>query len=150
MNIWADPDASASVFAAGFRRLVCVPLDATHQALVSREVCDRLAALGTPAGIAAERFIGRRIGAYDANQPMAERGAAPVHDALCVAYLVDPSVITTEFLHVAVETQGALTVGRTVVDTNRRGEGAPNCHFAFGADRHKFCSLLLETLARTA
>jgi inosine-uridine nucleoside N-ribohydrolase len=134
MNIWADPDASASVFAAGFRRLVC----------------DRLGALGTPAGTAAERFIGRRIGAYDANQPMAERGAAPVHDALCVAYLVDPSVITTEFLHVAVETQGALTVGRTVVDTNRRGDGAPNCHFAFGADRHKFCSLLLDTLARTA
>jgi len=150
MNIWADPDASASVFAAGFRRLVCVPLDATHQALVSREVCDRLGALGTPAGIAAARFIGRRIGAYDANQPMAERGAAPVHDALCVAYLVDPAVITTEFLHVAVETVGVLTVGRTVVDTNHRGGGAPNCHFAFGADRGKFCDMLIETLARTA
>ena len=150
MNIWADPDASASVFAAGFRRLVCVPLDATHQALVSRQVCEQLKALGTPAGIAADRFIGRRIGAYDANQPMKEQGAAPVHDALNIAYLVDPSVITTEFLHVAVETQGALTVGRTVVDTNRRGDGKPNCHFAFGADRAKFCAFLLETLARTA
>jgi inosine-uridine nucleoside N-ribohydrolase len=73
-----------------------------------------------------------------------------VHDALNIAYLVDPSVITTEFLHVAVETQGALTVGRTVVDTNRRGDGKPNCHFAFGADRTKFCAFLLETLARTA
>lgn len=149
-NVWADPDASASVFAAGFRKLVCVPLDATHQALVSRSVADRMKALGTPAGIAAERFIGRRIGAYDANQPMSELNAAPVHDALCVAYLVDPSVIATEFLHVAVETQGALTVGRTVVDTNRRGEGAPNCHFAFGADREKFCRMMLETFARTA
>ncbi len=150
MNIWADPDASASVFAAGFCRLVCVPLDATHEALVSREVCDQLKASGTPAGIASERFIGRRIGAYDANQPMKERGAAPVHDAVCVAYLVDPSVISTEFLHVAVETQGALTVGRTVVDTNRRGEGSPNCHFAFHADRKKFCDLLLSTFALKA
>lgn len=150
MNIWADPEAAAAVFAAGFRRLVCVPLDATHQALVSRAVCDRLAALGTPAGGAASRLIGRRIGAYDADQPMAEAGAAPVHDAVCVAYLVEPGVVATEFLHVAVETQGALTLGRTVVDTNRRGGGEPNCHFAFGADRERFCAFLLETLARAA
>ena len=150
MNIWADPEASASVFAAGFRKLVCVPLDATHQALVTRADCATLAAMGTPAGTAAARFIGRRIGGYDANQPMSERGAAPVHDALCVAYLVDPSVITTQFLHVAIETQGALTVGRTVVDTNFRGEGKPNCHFAFGADRRKFVDMMLNTLRRTA
>jgi len=150
MNIWADPDAAASVFAAGFPKLVCVPLDATHQALVSRQVCDEMKALGTPAGIAAERFIGRRIGAYDANQPMKEAGAAPVHDALCVTYLIDPSVITTALLHVAVETYGALTVGRTVVDTNKRGAGKPNCHFAFGADREKFCRMLLKTFALTA
>jgi inosine-uridine nucleoside N-ribohydrolase len=149
-NIWADPDASASVFAAGFRKLVCVPLDATHQALVSKADCAAMEAAGTPGCIAAARFIGRRIGAYDANQPMAERGAAPVHDALCVAYLVDPSVITTKFLHVAVETQGSLTVGRTVVDTHSRGEGTPNCHFAFGADRAKFVSMMLETLRRIA
>jgi inosine-uridine nucleoside N-ribohydrolase len=150
MNIWADPEASASVFAAGFRKLVCVPLDATHQALVSKADCETMAAMGTPAGTAAARFIGRRIGAYDANQPTGEPGAAPVHDALCVAYLVDPSVITTRFLHVAIETQGALTVGRTVVDTNFRGEGKPNCHFAFAADRRKFVAMMLETLRREA
>jgi len=146
-NIWADPDASASVFAAGFRRLVCVPLDATHQALVSLADVTRMRALGTPAGEGSARFIEQRIRAYDANQPMPEREAAPVHDAVCVAYLVDPSVITTEHRHVAVETAGTLTVGRTVVDTNYRGEGVPNCHFAFGADRRKFVNMLLQTFA---
>lgn len=149
-NIWADADAAASVLAAGFRRLVMVPLDATHEALVSMEACDAMEALSTPAGIAAARFIGQRIRAYDANQPMAERQAAPVHDAVCVAYLVDPTVITLEHRHVAVETQGLLTIGRTVVDTNFRGEHAPNCHFAFHADRHKFVAILLDTFARTA
>ncbi len=147
-NIWADPDASASVFAAGFRRLVCVPLDATHEALVSLEDAKRMTEMGTPAGIASARFVEQRIRGYDANQPMKERGAAPVHDAVCVAYLVDPSIITTEFRHVAVETMGALTVGRTVVDTNFRGEHAPNCHFAFHADRRKFVGMLAETFAR--
>ncbi|MCX7380607.1 MAG: nucleoside hydrolase [Alphaproteobacteria bacterium] len=149
-NIWADPDASASVFAAGFRKLVCVPLDATHEALVSLADTAAMEALGTPSGIAASRFISHRIRAYDANQPMAERGAAPVHDALCIAYLVDPSVITTDFRHVAVETMGPLTMGRTVVDTNFRGENPPNCHFAFHADRAKFVAMMLETFARTA
>ena len=38
-NIWADPEAAAIVFAAGFRKLTLVPLDATHRALVSRDDC---------------------------------------------------------------------------------------------------------------
>ena len=149
-NIWFDAEAAASVFAAGFRRLVCVPLDATHQALVSQELCAELLATATPAATAAARFVGHRIAAHEKDQPMAELDAAPVHDALCVAYLVDPAVIRTEFVHVAVETHGALTTGRTVVDRTGRGGGAPNCHFAFGADRGLFCRTLLETLARTA
>jgi inosine-uridine nucleoside N-ribohydrolase len=81
---------------------------------------------------------------------MAERNAAPVHDALCVAYLADPTVITTDYRHVAVETAGTLTIGRTVVDTEFRGDHPPNCHFAFHADRHKFIAILLETFARVA
>ena len=150
MNIWADPDASAAVFAAPWKRLVAVPLDATHKALVSKADVAKMEAMDTPAATASARFIGRRIGAYDINQKMDVEGAAPVHDALCVAYLVDPAVITTRFVHVAVETAGALTVGRTVVDTWGRGDGVPNCHWAHDADRAKFVSIMLETLARTA
>jgi hypothetical protein len=37
-----------------------------------------------------------------------------------------------------------------VVDTNFRGEGKPNCHFAFEADRRKFVDMMLETLRRSA
>ena len=149
-NIWADADAAESVLAAGFPKLTMVSLDATHQALVSSDDCRKMTGFGTPAGIAAAKFIGQRISGYDANQPMKERGAAPVHDAVCVAYLVNPAVISTEFRNVRVETQGKLTIGRTVVDTNFRGEGEPNCHFAFGADRRIFVDMLLETFARTA
>jgi inosine-uridine nucleoside N-ribohydrolase len=147
-NVWADPDASAAVFAAPWKRLVCVPLDATHEALVSLDDTKKMTEMGTSAGIASARFVEQRIRGYDANQPMKERGAAPVHDAVCVAYLVDPSIITTDFRHVAVETVGTLTVGRTVVDTNFRGEHKPNCHFAFHADRRKFVDMLLTTFAK--
>jgi purine nucleosidase/ribosylpyrimidine nucleosidase len=147
-NIWADPEAADMVLTAGFERLTLVPLDATHQALVSRADVERLAALGTPAGEAAARFVGRRIDAYSSGRRVAAADAAPVHDAVCTAFLVDPGVIETRRLHVRVETHGELTVGRTVMDTRTHAPGPPNCDVAFGADARRFVELLVETLGR--
>jgi purine nucleosidase/ribosylpyrimidine nucleosidase len=149
-NVWADPEAADMVFAAGFRNLTLVPLDATHQALVTRADCDALAALGTPAGTAAARFIGRRVDAYASGRRVAAEDAAPVHDALCTAFLVDRDVIATRHLHVRVETQGLRTLGRTVIDTRTHAPEPPNCHVAFGADARRFVELLLEVFAGVA
>ena len=148
-NIWADPEASRAVIGSGVRKITLVPLDATHKALVSVDDCARLRALGTPAGEAAARFTERRIQGYDTTQPMARPHAAPVHDALAVAAIVDAAVITTHHLHVDVETQGELTVGETVVDTNFRSRHEPNVDVALDADEPRFVAMLLETFART-
>ena len=101
-NIWLDPEAARIVVNCG-RPIRMVPLDATHRALVSLEDAVRLRALGTPAGEAAYRFIAKRIEGYDATQPMHRAGAAPVHDALAVCAVIDPSVITTHLIPVDVE-----------------------------------------------
>ena len=71
-------------------------------------------------------------------------GAAPVHDAVCVGHLVEPRLLETKRLHVVVETQGTHTVGRTVMDVNRRGEGEPNCDVAFHADAEIFIALMMD------
>ena len=147
-NVWADPEAARIVINSGVRKITLVPLDATHQALVSLDDCAALRALGTPAGDAAATFTERRIQGYDTTQPMKRPHAAPVHDALAVAAIVDPAVITTHHLHVDVETTGELTVGETVVDTNFRSRQEPNVHVALDADERRFVALLLETLAR--
>ncbi|QFU93030.1 nucleoside hydrolase [Amycolatopsis sp. YIM 10] len=144
-NVWADPEAAAVVFAAGFERLTLVPLDATHQALITRGDCEALAALGTPAGAAAADLITRRIDAYRAGGGVSAEDAAPVHDAVCTAYLVRPDIITTRHLHVDVETDGPLTVGRTVIDTRPNATGTPNAHVAFTADP----AILVDTLTKT-
>ena len=60
-NIWHDPVAADVVFSAGFERLVMVPLDATHEAVVSRAQCERLAARGTPAAELAAQLIAQRL-----------------------------------------------------------------------------------------
>lgn len=144
-NVWADPEAAQMVFTAGFERFTLVTLDATHQAVVTRDDCARLESLATPAGTAAARIIGHRIGAYDGITP----GGAPVHDVVCTAYLVRPEVIGTRHLPVSVETSGPLTVGRTVIDTRPDAPGA-NAHVALDADARILADLLATVFARTA
>src|SRR5215213_2680073 len=101
-NIWMDPEAARIVVNSG-RPIRMIPLDATHRALVSGEDCERLRALGTPAGEAAARFTLKRIEGYEATQKMHRAGAAPVHDALAVCSIIDPSIVTTQHIPVDVE-----------------------------------------------
>jgi inosine-uridine nucleoside N-ribohydrolase len=151
-NIWLDPEAARIVVNCG-RPIRMVPLDATHRALVSTEDAARLRALGTPAGEAAARFVLQRIDGYDATQPMPRRGdalAAPVHDALAVCAIIDPSILTTHLIPVDVEIHAELSLGRTVCDFRFRSGKPANVHFAMDADEPKFNRMLLEILGRTA
>jgi inosine-uridine nucleoside N-ribohydrolase len=151
-NIWLDPEAARIVVNCG-APIRMVPLDATHRALVSTEDAARIRALGTPAGEAAARFVLQRIDGYDATQPMPRRGdalAAPVHDALAVCAIIDPTILTTEFIPVDVETRAELSIGRTVCDRRFRSGKPANVHFALDADEAKFNRMLLDILGRTA
>jgi len=151
-NIWLDPESARIVVNCG-RPIRMVPLDATHRALVSTEDAARLRALGTPAGEAAARFVLQRIDGYDATQPMPRKDgalAAPVHDALAVCAIIDPSILTTEHIPVDVEVHAELSIGRTVCDFRFRSGKPANVHFAMDADEPKFNRMLLEILGRAA
>ena len=109
-----------------------MPLDATHKATISLDQCQTLRASGKPAAEAAAIFVEKRIDGYRAYQHLADQDAAPVHDALCIASMIEPDIIETHDYYVAVETTGTLTVGRTVIDTNFRSR-----HGAERARRHE-------------
>ena len=149
-NVWLDPEAARVVVNCG-RPIRMVPLDATHRALLSAEDAQRLRDLGTPAGEAAARFVLQRIDGYDATQPMVHRpGAAPIHDALAVCAIIDPTILTTEFIPVDVEVNAELSDGRTVCDFRSHTDKPANVHFAIDADEPKFVRMLLDILGRTA
>ena len=148
-NIWVDPEAARLVVNCG-RPIRMVPLDATHKALISLEDCNTLRQLGTPAATAAADFVETRINGYNQYQPMAIRDTAPVHDALAVCAVIDPSVIKSETIFVDVETQGALTDGRTVCDFGKRSGQEPNVQFAVDVDLPKFKEMMFDILGRTA
>ena len=149
-NFWLDPEAARVVIDCG-RPIRMVSLDATHRALVSTDDARRLRDLGTPAGEAAARFVLQRIDGYDATQPMPHRpGAAPVHDALAVCAVIDPTILTTAFIPVEVEVHSELSVGRTVCDFRSRASKPANVQFAIDADESRFVRMLVDILGRAA
>jgi inosine-uridine nucleoside N-ribohydrolase len=148
-NIWVDPEAARIVINCG-RPIRLVTLDATHQALFSHQTCATLRQIGTPAAVASAIMAEHRIKAYDKWQPMEVLGTAPIHDALCICAIIDPSVIETVFVNVDVETQGELTDGRTVCDVQHRSQKEPNVHVALKTDSAKFEQMMLDILSRTA
>ncbi len=145
-NIRADAAAADAVLRGGFRRLVMVTLDATHQALLDDRDCARLRALGTPAGTAAADLVQERVVRYAGTTTRHGRPAAPVHDPVAVAYLIDPRVVRLRHLHVDVDTRPGPAYGRTRLDLDGTTDRPANAHVALGADRDRFLGLLESTL----
>lgn len=144
-NVWADPEAARVVFQSGIKQLTLIPLDCTHQAFVSKDHCARLRAMGKPAAQVAATFIEERIEVYQNRPDMQGLDAAPIHDAFAVAALADPTLITTQPLHVDVETMGELTTGRTVIDFHHRSGKPANADVAVRAESAAFSQMLLKT-----
>lgn len=143
-NIAVDPEAAHIVFRAGWP-LTMVGLDVTHQALATREVLSRIAAVGT----APARFVGDLLDFFTRAYRDSEGFVAPpVHDACAVAYVIDPSVLTVRKAPLDVELAGALTTGMTVADM--RGPAPQGCatQAAVGIDVPRFWDLVVDALER--
>jgi inosine-uridine nucleoside N-ribohydrolase len=67
-----------------------------------------------------------------------------------VCAIIDPTILTTEFIPVDVEVHGELSLGRTVCDFRFRSGKPANVHFATDADEPKFIRMLMDILGRTA
>ncbi|GAB6856412.1 nucleoside hydrolase [Microbacterium xylanilyticum] len=111
-NIYVDPEAAEAVFRAPWN-VTMMGLDLTHQALATAELQERVRAVGGPIS----RFvldIWEFVGSTYRQQY--EFDAPPVHDACCVAALIDPGAFTTATADVRVELRGEWTRGMTVVN----------------------------------
>ena len=142
-NIWADPEAAARVFASGLD-VTMVGLDVTHQALVTAAHAEQLRGAGRVGKAVAELldFYGvfhREVYGFD---------GSPVHDAVAVAHVIDPTLLELQHLNVRVDCESELCRGRTVVDVWRRSGLEPTANVAVGIDSERFLTLLLDRLSR--
>lgn len=142
-NVYVDPHAAAVMYRSGVP-IVAMPLDVTHQALMTSDWIDQVRALGGDLGTKTaqmlsfyERFDVERYGAP----------GGPLHDPATIAWLIDPSIYDAKDVFVEVETQSELTMGMTVVDYWGARNRDPNCAWVSGVDADRFFALLLERLA---
>jgi inosine-uridine nucleoside N-ribohydrolase len=141
-NAFVDPEAAATVFASGIP-IAMVGLDVTHKALFTRAHAERLRDAGR-----AGRFVAELS---DFFQGFHERsygfGGSPIHDAMAVAHVIDPTLLTTRHVNVAVETSSELCDGRTVVDLRGVTGREPNAEVGVDVDADRFLELLVSRLA---
>jgi inosine-uridine nucleoside N-ribohydrolase len=141
-NIWTDPEAAHRVFDSGLD-ITMVGLDVTNKAVLTPADADRLRRSGKVGAAAAamlDFYLGFYLKAY-------EHGGAPIHDALAVACVFRPDLLTLEDRRVDIELAG-ISRGRTVVDVRARTELPPaNAHVAVDLDAEAFRELLVERLS---
>jgi inosine-uridine nucleoside N-ribohydrolase len=142
-NILADPEAARIVFESGVPITMC-GLELTRQAVATADVIDRVAALGTPVG---EMCTGM-LKFYAEATKMRRRSFGPaLHDPCSVAWLIDPSLVATEAMHVEIETNSEFSYGRTVVDVDDVMHKPANVDVAVTLDAPRFWDLLIGALA---
>ena len=140
-NALVDPEAAAIVFGSGIP-VTLIGLDVTHRALFTRAHAERVRHAGRSGLFVAELS--------DFFQGFHERsyrfGGSPIHDAMAVAHVIDPSLVTTRPANVVVETRSEFCDGRTVVDLRGVTGREPNADVGVDVDADRFLQLLVSRI----
>ncbi len=141
-NIYADPEAARIVFESGVP-IVMVGLDVTNHALISYEDIDALEKLNGKVS----RVIAPLLRFFaNTNKEWFGINGAPVHDALAVSYLIDPSILSLKDCHVDIETKGEFTYGQTVADLYDVTKKSKNAQVALDLNLEKFKKLVIDAI----
>jgi pyrimidine-specific ribonucleoside hydrolase len=143
-NIWADPEAAQRVFAEGLDTTM-VGLDVTHRALIKDEHTERMRSAGRVGRVVAElmdfyaRFHKRRY---------TDLEGSPMHDPVCIAHLIDPTLVEVHDAFIDVDCTTGPSWGRTNVDWRGREHfGAPNAKVGLDIDGARFSDLIVERIS---
>jgi len=139
-NMWADPEAAAVVFGAGWT-VTMLGLDVTLQTSATAAVQQRMRDLG-PLGT--ELLVPALAQYLSVREP----AGPPVHDVCAVAWVAQPELFGLVPARVQVEVAGQLTAGMTVTDFDLGGGG--NALVAMDIDVEKFWEVTLGTYTRVA
>ncbi len=140
-NIWVDPEAASVVFSSGLPIVLC-GLDVTMKAYVTKEDIEKIKATGTKAGLFCADAFSRYYDWYIATGRLP--GCA-VHDAVTIAYLIEPEIISAKPAAVKVDIDGKYTYGCTACDFRPdRDKNLDNALVCLDIDREAFVELLTK------
>ena len=141
-NIIVDPEAAHIVFNEKWP-LTMVGLDLTHQALATPEVEEKIKAIGSECSEFVLGLFAFFRKAYKEAQGFEH---PPVHDPCTVAYLIDPSIVTTQKVPLDVELRGDLTLGMTVADFRAPAPEGCTTQVAVDLDHERFWNLVIQAI----
>ena len=136
-NFWFDPEASAIVLRAPWKKIVCTPTDVSVKVKMTAEFVKQIEAAGTP------------IARYIAKYAMLTPGADIMWDELAAAAWIDPSIITkadTRFM--SVDLGHGATYGNTLTwpETADPGPATQKVEIQFDVDAQKFYRMFLQLM----
>lgn len=141
-NILVDPEAADIVLSSNLKTTM-IGLEVTHQAWLDDSHANELRGSGVCGDFVAE-LLDHFVGFH---QDRFGWPGAPIHDAVTVAHLIDPVLVSTIFTSVTIETQSELTLGRTVVDVYSVTDKPAHTWVGTDIDRDRFVTLLMSRLA---
>ncbi len=146
-NIWADPEAAATVFDYG-GPLTMAGLDVTHQLQATPERIARIAALPGRLAHVLGGLLTFFTDTYLRRHDSGALAGAAVHDPLAVLAVTHRDLFVREARNVVVETLGERTRGMTVIDERRLVERpAPNCDILVDVDDGEAFEIVAEAIA---
>jgi len=140
-NAYVDPEAAAAVSASGIP-VTMIGLDVTHKALFDAGHAERLRGTGRVGKAVAELadfFL-------EFHRQRYRFDGAPIHDAMAVAHVIDPTLVQTLNCNVEIETNSQHCDGRTVVDRWLVRDAPHNAAVGIDVDAERFLELLVSRI----
>lgn len=147
-NMAGDPEAAKIVFESGLP-IRLVGLDVTMKTIFTPEHLERLKQESGPddqelVGFL-EQILRFRFDAYKKNNGL--DAGSPLHDPLAVGIALDPSLVTTEEIRIAIETKGSLSAGATVPDLRGRAKAGDPVSVCVTVDAGRFIERFIAVLS---
>ncbi|PZL69905.1 ribonucleoside hydrolase RihC [Enterococcus plantarum] len=138
-NIAVDPEAAKIVFESNIS-LTMVGLDVGEKALVLPKEREQMRKMNRTGDMIDHLFRKYRGGSLETGLKM--------YDGCAIAYLLEPEMFEVKESYVAVETQGTLTAGATLVDLDGYLGKEVNCRVCVDVDEEQFRDWFLNAIKK--
>lgn len=142
-NVFVDPEAASLVFDADIP-VTMVGLDVTRAARVTPTEFDRFRDLGSDVGVTVAEWLDFFLRFHEDQFGW---DGVPIHDACAVAEVIEPGIVESEPMYVAVETASDHADGQTICDRRDVLDRVPNANVGVGIDRERFVDRLVDAVA---
>ncbi len=143
-NIIADADAAYIVFNSG-RPITMVGLDVTRKALCYPSIVERMGKIGNRAS---KLFVDLMKHFCASQKAVFGWEGGPLHDPITIAYLIEPSILTTKPMHVEIDIRSIQSYGRTNCDYFGYQKKQANANVGIDINVEKFWDLVEDNLRK--